>query len=166
MNIVGHQLQAPVGDDIAADPADAQAIRDLNQRFLDGWGSGNGEVYASQFTEDVDYIAFDGTHFKGRAAVASSHQQLFDTFLKGTRLEGQITGIRFLRGEVALVHATGGIVMPGHTTYRPGRLSIQTMIATKQNGAWLFTAFHNNRVQRRTALQNAIWAIATRYFKR
>lgn len=71
MNIVEHQLQAPVGDDIAADPADAQAIRDLNQRFLDGWGSGNGEVYASQFTEDVDYIAFDGTHFKGRAAVAS-----------------------------------------------------------------------------------------------
>ncbi|WP_442922268.1 hypothetical protein [Microcoleus sp. S11D4] len=31
-------------------------------------------------------MAFEGTHLKGRKAIAAFHQQAFDTVVKGTRL--------------------------------------------------------------------------------
>jgi len=34
-------------------------------------------------------------------------QQLFDTWLRGTRLTGWIEAVRFLGPDVALLHATG-----------------------------------------------------------
>lgn len=67
---------------------DEMAIRDLFQRLLDSWGSGDGYAYAAHFTQDSDYVAFDGTHYKGCEENAIVHQQLFNTWLKGTRLNG------------------------------------------------------------------------------
>lgn len=146
--------------------ADETAVRELYRCLLAGWSSGDGYAYAAQFTEDAEYIAFDGSRTTGRQAIASSHQQLFDSWLKGTRLTGQVTGLRFLNPEAALMHATGGTPMPGQAAVRPGRHSIQTVVATKQDGAWRFTAFHNTRVQRRDLLQNLLFGVATRVFRR
>lgn len=63
---------------------DELAIRELYQQTIDGWKKGSGDAFASPYTEDSDYIGFDGTHLKGRAEIASFHQMLFDKFLKGT----------------------------------------------------------------------------------
>jgi uncharacterized protein (TIGR02246 family) len=62
---------------------DETAIRALFQRLLDAWGRGDGTAYGNLFTEDADYIAFDGTNTQGRQAITQSHQHLFDTHLKG-----------------------------------------------------------------------------------
>lgn len=111
-------------------------------------------------------MAFDGSHTKGRERIAASHQELFDRWLKGTRLTGQITHLRFLSDDVALAHAAGGTIFPGETRPRPSRNSIQTLIATRQDGAWRFTAFHNTRVPRRSKLQWIIYGIIERLFRR
>ncbi|MGH2354172.1 MAG: SgcJ/EcaC family oxidoreductase [Chloroflexota bacterium] len=161
---VDTRTTAPVADDIASSAADETAVRDLFRRMLDAWGRGDGDAYGDQFTEDVDYVAFDGAHTKGRQQVATWHQQLFDTWLKGTRLVGQIERIRFLSPDVALVHATGATLMPGKD--RPVRSSIQTLVATKRDGAWQFTAFHNCRIVHRNALQWLLFGIATKVFGR
>jgi uncharacterized protein (TIGR02246 family) len=58
-----------------------------------------------------------------------------------------VTNIRFLTPDVALVHATGGTIMAGKTAPSAERASIQTLVATKREGEWRFTAFHNNRVR-------------------
>jgi hypothetical protein len=55
---------------------------------------------------------------------------------------------------------------PGGGGVRAGRDSIQTLVAVKRDGAWRFTAFHNNRIQRRNALHYLIFGIATRLFGR
>lgn len=157
---------ATMHEDTAAPIDDETAILDLYQDLLDSWGSGDGYAYAAQFTADADYIAFDGTHFKARQSIASSHQQLFDAFLKGTRLEGQVKSIRFLCPEVALVIASGGMLMPGRSKIPSGRRSIHTLVATKHDGVWRFTAFHNNRVRHRNLLQNIFFGIATLVFRR
>ncbi len=128
-------------------PADGAAIRDLFHELIDDWGRGDGYAYGSRFTEDADYVAFEGTHTKGREAIASSHQELFDKYLKGTRLTGEISGIRFLAPDVALVHASGRTIMRGKSEPAPERDSIQTLVAVKQDGEWRFTAFHNARVR-------------------
>jgi uncharacterized protein (TIGR02246 family) len=68
--------------------ADEDAIRALYQQLLDGWNKGSGEAFAAPFAEDGDLVGFDGTHLKGSQEIASFHQQLFDTFVKGSRLIG------------------------------------------------------------------------------
>lgn len=127
--------------------ADEAAIRDLFDALLDDWERGDGEAYGCRFTGDADYVAFDGSHTKGSTDIAASHQQLFDKFLKGTRLVGRIASVKFLGSDVALVHATGGTVMRGKTKPSPERDSIQTLVAVKREGEWRFAAFHNSRVR-------------------
>lgn len=126
---------------------DEAAVRALYQQMMDAWNVGSGEAFAAVFTEDGDLIAFDGTHFKGRREIAPFHQRLFDTHLKGTRLVGQVTSVRFLSPDVALMHAVGGTVMRGKSAPSPERDSIQTLVATKRGGEWRLAAFQNTRIR-------------------
>jgi uncharacterized protein (TIGR02246 family) len=127
--------------------ADEAAVRALYQQMMDGWTQGSGQAFSAPFDDDGDFIAFDGTHFKGRREIASSHQPLFEKWLKGTRLVGKVTNIRFLSPDVVLMHASGGTVMPGASAPSPERDSIQTLVATKQEGGWRLVAFQNTRVR-------------------
>jgi uncharacterized protein (TIGR02246 family) len=127
--------------------ADERAIHDLFEKLLEDWARGDGDSYGSRFTEDADYVAFDGTRTKGKEEISASHQELFDKWLKGSRLTGRILGIKFLGPDVALVHATGGTVMRGRTKPSPERDSVQTLVAVGRDGEWRFAAFHNSRVR-------------------
>ena len=149
------------------DPADERAVRELFEKLLEDWARGDGEAYGSRFAEDADYVAFDGTRTKGREEISSSHQRLFDKFMKGTRLTGRIEGIEFPVPGVALIHATGGTVMRGKREPSPERDSIQTLVAVKRAEGWRFAAFHNTRVRpiglgARTFL---LWAITDRLWR-
>jgi len=126
---------------------DEAAIRAIYQQKIDGWNSGNGKAFAAPYTEDSDYIGFDGTYLKGREEIASLHQMLFDKFVKGSRLVGKIRRIRFLTSNIAIVVAVGGTVMAGQSDIDPERNSIHMLVAIKQNGKWHFTAFQNSRAQ-------------------
>ena len=126
---------------------DEAAVRALYQELMDGWNQGSGAAFAAVFTEDGDLIGFDGTHFKGRQEIAPFHQQLFDKWLKGSRLVGQVKDVRFLSPDVALMHAVGGTVMRGKSEPSPERDSIQTLVATRQEGdQWHLAAFQNTRL--------------------
>jgi uncharacterized protein (TIGR02246 family) len=134
--------------------ADEEAVRDLLYReLMEGWNRGSGEDFAAVFTEDGDLVAFDGTHFEGRAQIASFHQELFDKWMKGTRLVGRVKDVRFLSPNVALMHAVGSAIMRGKSVPSPERDSIQTLVATRQNGEWRFAAFQNTRLR---VLRNGI----------
>jgi uncharacterized protein (TIGR02246 family) len=88
--------------------ADEAALRALYQQLMDGWNQGSGAAFAAAFTVDGDLVGFDGTHFKGREEITRFHQELFDKWLKGSRLVGQLKDIRLLSPDVALKHAVGG----------------------------------------------------------
>jgi len=147
--------------------ADELKIRALFEDLLGDWGRGDGEAYGSRFTEDADYVAFDGTHTRGRQEIAASHQRLFDRFLKGTRLTGRLLSIRFPSPDVALVHATGGTVMRGKTKPSPERNSIQTLVAVREGADWRLAAFHNSRVRPigGSVATFLIWAITDRLWR-
>ncbi len=134
-------------DKITTNPADEAAVRTLYQELMDGWNRGSGGAFAAVFTEDGDLVAFDGTHLKGRKEIAPFHQELFDRWLKGTRLVGQVQDVRFLSPDVALIHAVGSTVMRGKSGPSPERDSIQTLVATHQDGEWRLAAFQNTRVR-------------------
>ena len=127
--------------------ADEAVVRALYQQLMDGWNQGSGDAFASVFTEHGDLIGFDGTHFKGRQEIAPFHQQLFDNkWLKGSRLVGEVKDVRFLSPDVALMHAVGGTVLRGKSEPVPERDSIQTLVATRQDGEWRLAAFQNTRL--------------------
>jgi uncharacterized protein (TIGR02246 family) len=152
---------------IGARNPDEVAIRELFGLLLDDWGRGDGEAYGSRFTEDAEYVAFDGTLTRGRREIAASHQQLFDKFLKGTHLTGRVLSMKFVRPDVALIHATGGTVMRDKTKPSPERDSIQTLVAVREGAEWRFAAFHNSRV--RPISSNAatflLWAFTDRLWR-
>jgi uncharacterized protein (TIGR02246 family) len=147
--------------------ADEAKIRALFEYLLGDWGRGDGEAYGSRFTEDADYIAFDGTRTRGRREISASHQQLFDKFLKDTRLTGRILSIKFPNPDVALVHATGGTILRGKTEPSPERASIQTLVAVREGDEWRFAAFHNTRVRPigRGPATFLIWALTDKLWR-
>ena len=121
---------------------DKTAIQELYQQKINGWNSGNGDKFAEPYTDDSDYIGFDGTHLKGRSEIGLFHQML-----KGTRLLGKIKSIRFLTSGVAVIVAVGGTIEAGQTSINPDRNSIHTIVAIKQDSKWHFSAFQNTRAQ-------------------
>jgi uncharacterized protein (TIGR02246 family) len=127
--------------------ADEKAVRGLYSELMEGWNRGSGEDFAAVFAEDGDLVAFDGTHFEGREEIAPFHQELFDKWLKGTRLVGKVKDVRFLSPDVALMHAVGSTIMRGKTAPSPERNSIQTLVAVRRDGQWRLAAFQNTRLR-------------------
>jgi len=125
--------------------SDRIAVRDLYQQLMEAWNRGDSMAFAAPFTEDGDLIGFDGMHLKGRGDIARFHDPLFRKSLQGTRLVGEVKALRFLAPDVALLHAVGQTIMPGHLHPSPERDSIQTLVALKRSGEWRLAAFHNTR---------------------
>jgi uncharacterized protein (TIGR02246 family) len=129
--------------------ADEQALQDFFQVSKDGWNQVDGQAYPAPFTDDADYIIWNGTFLKGRQAIAAAHQQLFETRFQGSRLEGEIQHIRFLSDDIALVHVHGSPQIPGQEVPAPEDYAIQTLVGFRQADGWRFTSFQNTLIQRR-----------------
>jgi uncharacterized protein (TIGR02246 family) len=156
----------PEYNEKTANPADEAAVRDLYQDLMDGWNRGSGDAFASAFTDDGDLVAFDGTHFEGREEIAPFHQELFERWMKGTRLVGEVKDVRFLSDEVALMHAVGSTVMRDKSEPAPERDSIQTLVAVRQDDKWRLAAFQNTRVRpMRNAAAFLVWTLSDLLWK-
>lgn len=128
--------------EIAADEA---AIRTLLQQLNKTWGEA--DAYGMLFTEDADYVTFDGSHARGRSEIVEAHRPLFEGILKGSRLVevGMPVEVRFLAPDVALVHSGGAVLRRNQKKPSRGAISVQTLIAVKREDHWLFAAFQNTR---------------------
>jgi uncharacterized protein (TIGR02246 family) len=127
-------------------PADQAAIRRLADHLVAAWNDGNGAAYGQAFTEDCDYVTFNGDRVRGRDAVAVSHQALFDTHLRGSKLIFESLDMRQLDAITILVHGIGNSLLKGQKKLSPARRSIQTLVAVRTESGWRFTAFHNTRM--------------------
>jgi uncharacterized protein (TIGR02246 family) len=149
------------GERAANYSAEEAAVRELYRRLLDGWNRGSGGAFAAPFAEDGDLVAFDGTHFEGRREIEAFHQELFDRWMKGTRLVGQVEEVRFPGPDVAVMHASGSTVMRGKAEPSPERDSVQTLVAVREDGEWRLAAFQNTRVRPigRNAASFVLWTL-------
>ena len=156
-----------LGSDAEQRQADADAVRALYVATMEGWNRGSAEDFAAPFDDDLDFVAFDGTRFQGRDDLVRFHGPLFETHLKGTRLVGDVTDVRFLGSDVAIAHARGGTVLRGKREPAPERDSIQTLVAVKRDGRWRFVAFQNTRVRPigQNALGTLCWLVGDWFWK-
>jgi uncharacterized protein (TIGR02246 family) len=109
------------------------------------WAHGDAEAYAAEFSEDAQYIAFDGSRMNGRAAIEAGHRLLFTRFLRGSRLHTAETEIRLVAPDVALVLAHGAVLKRNQREPSKRRMSVNTTVAVRRDSHWVFVAFQNTR---------------------
>ncbi|MFD5920949.1 SgcJ/EcaC family oxidoreductase [Kitasatospora sp. NPDC058201] len=99
------------------DRTELAEVRAVLERAREAWDRADGTAYGELFTSDATDVTYLGTVYRGGAEIGRAHQELFETFLKGTRLALEITEVRFYGPDVAVVVTVGD-------TYkgRPGRL--------------------------------------------
>ena len=138
-----------------AESYDETTLRDMHALMIEAWNRGEAAEFAQAFSEHADFIAFEGTHLKGRAAIEMFHRQLFDTELKGTRLEGGVSFVRFLGPAIAIVHSWVTTTLAGQTNASSSRDSMQLFVAVKRGEDWQFEAMLNAR---RLSMEQQIFA--------
>ncbi|RDI43932.1 SgcJ/EcaC family oxidoreductase [Nocardia mexicana] len=124
--------------------ADELAVRAVLDRASAAWAAGDAAAYAAVFASDADYVTFLGTHHKGRADIEASHVPLFEKFQKGSRQDGEITQVRFLTPDVAVVHGRGALVK-GKQRRNRRNTKVQTWVLVRRGGDWEISAFHNTK---------------------
>ena len=127
------------------DSHDETTIKDIISRMVEAWNQGSAAEFAAPFADDADFIAFEGTHLKGRKQIRDFHERLFDLDLKGTRLEGGVNFVRFLGPALAVMHAWATTTLKGQTNASSSRDSMQLFVVTKRDGAWRCDAMLNAR---------------------
>jgi uncharacterized protein (TIGR02246 family) len=124
---------------------DGPAVRDIHQRMIDAWNAGDAVAFAAPFTDDADFIAFEGTHLQGRAAITSFHEQLFETVLRGSRLEGEVRFVRPIGPAQAAMHSIVRVTLPSESRPSPSRDSMQLTTVSCRSGEWRVEALMNAR---------------------
>ena len=125
---------------------DAELV-DLFEQMCSAWTAGDADGYGACFTEDSDYVSYDGAHARGRRTMVENHDRLFRGVLTGSTLVGEVESVRYLRDDVAVMHATGSVRMPWRATLPKRRLSRQTIVAVRTDDGWRIAALHNGRVR-------------------
>jgi uncharacterized protein (TIGR02246 family) len=98
---------------------------------------GDAEAFTVPFTDETDFVAFEGTHLKGRGQIAAFHRQLFATVVKDTHLQGEVKFVRFLSAALAVMHSVVRVRLQGQTGPSPSRDSMQRrwLLNVMENGA-------------------------------
>lgn len=130
---------------VTLNPKDEAEIRAIPYALIDAWNRGSGAQFAAPFTDSADFVAFEGTHLRGRKAIEEFHERLFSTALAGSRLHGDVRFIGSAAPGVAVLHATAGTTLPGAAAASPSRNSQQLFVAVADNGGWRARAVLNAR---------------------
>ena len=124
---------------------DETTIKDVVTHLVDAWNRGDAREFAAPFSDDAEFIAFEGTHLRGREQIVAFHQPLFDGPLHGTRLEGGVNFVRFLGPSLAVMHSWATTTLPGQTNASSSRDSMQLFVMVRRNGEWRCEAMMNAR---------------------
>jgi hypothetical protein len=111
------------------------------------WNEASGDAFAAPFSEDAEFVGFDGSVTRGRKRIAEAHQELFDKWLRGDSTgrrahNGAVPGRR--RRPRCLGRRNGDA---GQVRTRAGADSIQSLVATRGADGWKFVWFQNTRIR-------------------
>lgn len=136
--------------------SEQQSILAVFDQRCAAWDKGDAYAYASYFTEDADYITYQGEHLKGRKQIAEVHQRILGSLLRDSRMQEQTREIRFLAPDIALVIVVGAIKLRWQRKAPKRRLSINMNMMLKQDGQWKIAAFQNDRIIGKTLVERIL----------
>jgi uncharacterized protein (TIGR02246 family) len=120
------------------------AAVEIIDRMAEAWEQGDGEAFGALFSNDAQYVTAPGERLHGRERIAQSHQHMFHTFFKGTRL-GRDYPLRFrsLDPKVVLVELSGSVLFPGEKETGVPPNGLMTLVIKKEVGGWRIVSFQN-----------------------
>jgi uncharacterized protein (TIGR02246 family) len=130
---------------------DEKQIRQIVQNLEDAWAAGDGKKFAGNFTEDSDLTVWNGMYLTGRKANEKGHQQIFDTFYKGTEIRVKVRKIHFLSDDVATVHLQSKMYRDGKRVEDVPEV-VPLMVLQKKDSKWLIAVFQNTPIIERGEL--------------
>ena len=136
---------------------DEAAIRQLIEDMQEGQNTKNGELFASAFAQEHDYVAINGMFLPNQTKEdnARIHQGLYDesrSSVAGKYAEVEVrlnvAKIRALTApEVIVAHVESEFCLKDHAEKKTK--NIITAVMQKREGEWEIVAFHNAPVQKR-----------------
>ena len=142
---------------------DQAAIQKLFDRMREAWERGDGDAYASVFSDDARYVNAPGTRTIGRQAIAESHQKVFDTVLAHTRLgQAYPSELQPLTSNVIVVHASGAVLFPGEREDDVAANGLITIVAARDGDAWQLVSFSNTPTGRARDIKFALRFLRSR----
>jgi uncharacterized protein (TIGR02246 family) len=133
----------------AQSASDEQAIRALVAAQATAWDAGDAKGYAKDVSPDVSFTNLFGMVMYGAPAFIERHQQILNTFYKGTTKHHQIRRVRFVTPDVAIVDVDNEVrgvraMPPGIAVPADGIIKTQLMeVFARRGGRWWIEAYHN-----------------------
>ncbi len=124
------------------------------------WNRHDAKAFAAVFADDADFVNVFGMPAKGRKAIEEFHVPIFATMFRDSTLSLVEKQVRFLRNDVAAVHArwemTGARDPQGNPW--PKRRGLLSFVATQRDG-WKFDVAHNMELPANDDMANAQRAV-------
>ncbi len=118
--------------------------------LVDSWNNHDMVTYASQFTDDADFVNVVGMHWHGRRQIEQMHIAVHNTIFRNSSLRSLGHSIRFLgEDDVALLHVnwemSGQEPVPG-LKFEGVRRGVLSGVLVQKDARWLITAFQNTDI--------------------
>lgn len=141
-------------------PNEEQEVRQIVSGFAEAWNRHDMEAFGRLFATDADFVNVVGDWWKGRQAIQMHHAYSHGAIpadstseplpaygiFKSSTLRFIQIDVRFLRNDVAVVHASSELFGDARTP-NPRRGMI-TFVLTRQDGGWLIAAAQNTEINR------------------
>jgi uncharacterized protein (TIGR02246 family) len=138
-------------------------IEALLKRLSDAWARGDGRAYGNLFCDDAQYVEAPGRRVRGRAAIAQSHQRIFDSFFKGTCVATPAPPvIRQIAADVVLVESSGAVIFAGEDETSVPPNGLMTMVIKRHAEGWCIVSFQNTPTGRLRSLRFITRYLASR----
>lgn len=128
-------------------PKPEDLIRETLQSYVTGWNRADSRAIADMYTSDADYTGFGSVMTRGRGEIEARYTTLFSGAYAGTQIALDMSSLRFLKPDVAIVDGTLDL------TYHNANGSVQTgkglfiAIMSDDQGQWRFTTFWSKRLE-------------------
>lgn len=105
------------------------------------WNAGDAAAFGAAMAEDADFVTIRADHLRGRQAITASHAHIFSTIYAGSRNQISLQSARWLRADMAVVHARSVLMAP--TGPLAGRHEATLSAVVLGAGeTWMIASFH------------------------
>lgn len=138
-----------MANDHAVSSDDADALHALVQAQADAWNRGDADAFAAAFAEDGGFTNIRGDTFRGRAAYAQRHDEIFKGFFRDSRVTMRVDELRMVGPDVAIALISTEVLSPnglppGVCAHPDGLLRTRLLdVFARHDGAWRIAASHN-----------------------
>jgi uncharacterized protein (TIGR02246 family) len=132
-------------DEMADRQAHETEVREFFEGFCAAWTAGDADAFGKLFTDDADYVSYDGSWAAGRPQLQDNHDKLFRGVIAGSAMVGEIESLRFVTDDVAVLVGNASVLMPWRSKLPKRRLSRQTVVCVRTPASWRIAAIQNGR---------------------